>query len=1449
MAIFDELYKNPAAYEEGGIFYGLPTPAEAAETQRQEAAAEAAAAETQRLAEAEAAETQRLAMAADPLSYDNVLADLMSKAYFSRNMKGSERTELEDLIKREASLISGTTNKSGMKGSEVNEVLQQESTARFAYLNPEEYAAQVRSAEKNNSNPFGGVEGVDFDKVVAKDSAGNSLGYTTNVYRGQAENSALAAQMKEDSTGFLDDLSTLGSQISGGVSSIFSDMKDDFAYLASGDAFRDVKDDLISSYDSIVDGSAFTGKDTATSTAAPAQTFGEAFNAAFQEQGEGGVFTYDGKQYTTDLAPAGMDSVISTGGPGTFAPGSLPASTGTSALDGYTQLANTMRDSGSLDLSGRTGSEAFSTGMAGDGSAAVATGDLSAAEILNNQLNTIQPLKISTDVGAPLSTDIDNIDSAIIAAAQDDAKKNGFDLDTEQGMDEVDRILGERSDYDKLLAVAMDPMNSGYTDAMETLVTDYGVDANVIAIEADKALTEKEESESSLKAQEDSFDMGPIEISASDQILSNVEAIKNLPQDEKDAFFKNKSLQMLPESVLNALQVLGLAKKEGENQSEEDITAAEAILSGAGPVIKDIVNSNVVGAIKSLGNIAGGLDESSDKAVKYLKSNYGEDLAPSAEYDTAAKAFLSGQGFADDSELASTSKTDAALTRARLFSESYGKEDSFLREAANAMDIMAQGYADSTGLKRGNASIEGDTFEQLSINGNGIEFIKTISEEVGEEATELALAQMFRKQPLMLAIVSGLSTGEAIEAGREQSIAVINELDEKGELKNTAQYKKYLAEFDNNVEKTKAFLADEISYQSILKVGTIGFADAFTNALKMGKVARLATEAGQEGIQEGIEGWAVLDAANTFFDDIDIDTLENLAGNIATGAVVGTGTAGVYNAAESTAKTISNAIKSGGDLSGTGPVVIRNETGAAMLGAANNATASETLLTGDPGLGGDNFTASENLMANSMADALSTANVSIKDRAGGDTVLTNLSTGLQVTIPAGTDATLLDGVVKAVDNNDDLAVTDIIKNAKITDIDLTRTDDDTITKASEMTGLDSDKMALEAANAGKKFTLDETGGVVRRNTGNAELIIGGVDINNLKALDLSLDLDGAAEFNAKLADGSLTAADLQNARTEMENAETNTIETVDTSGIAGLGSEEQYELNLTGGTGTQLTDVGNTGIPGALTQEQLNAITGKTDLDVNALTTSQADVVTGTDVLTNQTVSVTNAQDNNDGTFTGTDVATGNTITVTKKANQAFNTSRTGEFGQLVNVDPFTDQTFDPDVQVTDDTDPALNRGLDQSNVVNRTNSDGLTAVELMNISEGEGEVIPQTPLLPFSNFKAPTGMPAFTSMGASDPNQIVAQQTSNLLMNAYGGGSGLASFPSVSPGYSAYNSMPAARGPGAYGFAGTQNFRTAPQSYGGGYDPSTLTSNLQQSDQTPMASEDLLSQEASFNR
>ena len=180
-------------------------------------------------------------------------------------------------------------------------------------------------------------------------------------------------------------------------------------------------------------------------------------------------------------------------------------------------------------------------------------------------------------------------------------------------------------------------------------------------------------------------------------------------------------------------------------------------------------------------------------------------------------------------------------------------------------------------------------------------------------------------------------------------------------------------------------------------------------------------------------------------------------------------------------------------IGGTTNNALTNATAASSDGS----TASETLLTGDPGLGGDNFTASENLMANSMADALATANVTY-DNFGDNVVLTNQSTGMTVTVPKNTPIT--SDVIAAVKSNDETQVTNLIKNATITDTDLTLTDDDTITKASELTGIDSDKMAAVAANAGKTFTLDETGGVVKKNTGNAELTIGGVDINNLRAL-------------------------------------------------------------------------------------------------------------------------------------------------------------------------------------------------------------------------------------------------------------------------------------------------------------------------------------------------------------
>ena len=96
-----------------------------------------------------------------------------------------------------------------------------------------------------------------------------------------------------------------------------------------------------------------TGTDLITSTEAPAeaQTFGEAFNAARAAQGDGGVFTYDGKQYTTDLAPSG-----------------------TSALEGSESFSTGMADDAAAAVATGTDQGAFSTGMAGDAAASVATG-------------------------------------------------------------------------------------------------------------------------------------------------------------------------------------------------------------------------------------------------------------------------------------------------------------------------------------------------------------------------------------------------------------------------------------------------------------------------------------------------------------------------------------------------------------------------------------------------------------------------------------------------------------------------------------------------------------------------------------------------------------------------------------------------------------------------------------------------------------------------------------------------------------------------------------------------------------------------------------------------------------------------------------------------------------------------------------------------------------------
>ena len=1241
-----------------------------------------------------------------------------------------------------------------------------------------------------------------------------------------------------------------------------------------------------------------TGTDLITSTEAPAeaQTFGEAFNAARAAQGDGGVFTYDGKQYTTDLAPAGMDSVISTGGPGTFAPGSLPAAT---VLDSDQSLATQEGGNSEQVLP-------EDIGVGGRGP------DFKYANPNVWSLSTITP-----------TTDLFTGDpglSAPVGAGIKVGDPMTPQMAAELGLSDIyqpgDTVLIE--DLVALDALGMDVNQSDLSTANIVNMANNTTDDVSVAFPSEALLNQSNVDTLGQSTLEDAKD--DLQYAINDGTLDTFEAnaIRKMINSGSGDLTAAEINALLPQEDKEAAVLAKYDDKSGGYVNPITGLVAESYKRGDGDPIegsKQVIGSAVTGSIAIGGKMLQGLDIVGNQIGKYIDSNTGE-LAQGAnpEYDANAQAFLSGMS-GTGTNLAATDKTvdDPELTRALNFDQDRAAGESNLYKTGTAITDAADAFANYVGIDRSGASITGDTPSQLELNGTTLDVFKAIAEESGEELTELGLAQAFRKNPILLAIVTGLSTGEAIQAGQAQANAVIEELSSSGQLENTDKYIKYLSVYDGDVEKTKAFLADEIVYNSIARVGTIGFTDAVTNALKMGKGARLLTEAGMEGVQEGVEGWAVLDAANDLFTDLPINTLKDLAGNVATGILIGTGTSTVFNTADAAAGLITNGVNKlktdpsvgAGNNIITAPIdntkennvlnsTVSNALTNATAASSDGTTASETLLTGDPGLGGDNFTASENLMDNSMVDALATANVTY-DNFGDNVVLTNQSTGMTVTVPKGTPIT--SDVIAAVKSNDESQVTDIIKNATITDTDLTLTDNDTITTASELGGIDPNKMAAVAGNAGKtKVYNEETGKVESRNTGNAELTIGGVDINNLNALGLSLDLDGAKTFNDNLADGSLTAADLQNALTEMNNKEANTIETVDTtdvmrlgddnkmyqnnalftgkhpdtgieyvngvkkdtSGIAGLGSEEQYELNLTGGTGTQLTDVGNTGlasldggtgdtgtgdtgtgdtgtgntgIASTLTQEQLNAITGNTALDVNALTTSQADVVTGTNVNTNQTTSVTNAQTNSDGTITGTDVVTGNTVTVSPEANTTFD-----QFGNLVNVDK-------KDIEVIDDYDSALD--INQNIDTPITADPKKTAVEILNIAEGEGEAQG----LPVSNFTAPTGQAAFLPMSMSqpDPNQVLEQQTNSLLVNAFGGG--LASFGGyggVNSGYSAYGTMPTVRGPGSYGFAGTQNFRTAPQSYGGGYDPSTLTGNLQQA---PMASEDLLSQEASFNR
>ena len=134
------------------------------------------------------------------------------------NVKNIAKEDFNDFVSsndRTLSMLAGT-----FEPSDSDERIQMQQVQARAAMGEDAYDAQRRSSERNNSvTAFGGepVEGVDFDTVY--DPVTN---ISQRVRRDQAANRATAQRLKNESTGFFDDASALGSLISGGVSNIFS---------------------------------------------------------------------------------------------------------------------------------------------------------------------------------------------------------------------------------------------------------------------------------------------------------------------------------------------------------------------------------------------------------------------------------------------------------------------------------------------------------------------------------------------------------------------------------------------------------------------------------------------------------------------------------------------------------------------------------------------------------------------------------------------------------------------------------------------------------------------------------------------------------------------------------------------------------------------------------------------------------------------------------------------------------------------------------------------------------------------------------------------------------------------------------------------------------------------------------------------------------------------------
>ena len=313
---------------------------------------------------------------------------------------------------------------------------------------------------------------------------------------------------------------------------------------------------------------------------------------------------------------------------------------------------------------------------------------------------------------------------------------------------------------------------------------------------------------------------------------------------------------------------------------------------------EDLLKSGAVGIINAGGTMLAGLDQALIQASDAFTSNLTTTTSANPAYDEKTKEFLSGYG-GTGAALAETDKTvvDSARTTRMKNHDVDVADGGTLTTAGNYIKNLATGFEEwafsEEQIKEMQAAgITGDTLSQIQVTGGVKETLQQIANETGEEITELGLAKLFAKNPVLLAIVGGLSAAEAIDGGAQQARAIVEGLAKSGELENSDLYQEALEYYNDQdpnsaVEKAKSFVGSEIMYNSIAAIGGVGFTDALTRGF-VGQVVG-------EGVQEGVEGYAILKAAKEIL-GLDINTTKDLAANVLTGMVIGGGTSATMNA-------------------------------------------------------------------------------------------------------------------------------------------------------------------------------------------------------------------------------------------------------------------------------------------------------------------------------------------------------------------------------------------------------------------------------------------------------------------------------------------------------------------------------------------------------------------------